>query len=78
MYSRGTKKIIKVVFDMTVYVVEKEEEWYDNIVNLGIYADYHSAELGIEKDIEYERLYHENIVTKDNYAIVPQVLIKYK
>lgn len=63
---------------MTIYVVEKDVEWYGNIGILGIYADYHSAKLGIEKDIEYERMYNKNIVTKDNYAIVPQTLIRYK
>lgn len=63
---------------MTVYVVEKDVEWYGNIVNLGIYVDYRSAQYGIEKDIEHEKLYNENILTKDNYVIVPQTLIKYK
>ena len=63
---------------MMVYVVEKDVEWYGNIVNLGIYADYHSAELGIKKDIEYEKTYNNNTFTNDNYAIVPQTLIRYK
>lgn len=63
---------------MMIYVVEKDVEWYDSIVNLGFYADRYSAEYGIKKDIEHEKIYNNNAVTSDNYVIIPQILIKYK
>lgn len=61
---------------MRVYVVEMEDMAYDNLVILGIYADRRSAEIGIQKNQEFEK---EMGRDEDDfaYAIIPQEIIRY-